>query len=235
MREALQTGTPCERLLVQKGAQSAPVKVILSLARESQLPVEYLPAAALKRITQVNSHQGVALQIAAAPYYPSEQLSELCEQPGLLLYLDRIQDPQNLGAILRSACAYGVRAVMLPFRKAVGLTATVVKVSQGAALQLPVIRLRSPLTRLAELRDAGYRLYGLDSRGSVQLPQASFPSRCVLLLGSESSGLSTQLKNLCDTLLTIPMPGGFESLNVSAAAAIALYEYARQAGGSADE
>jgi 23S rRNA (guanosine2251-2'-O)-methyltransferase len=190
--------------------------------------VTHLPPAALKRITQVASHQGVALELAAVGTLKMEDLEPLLEEPGLLLYLDRIQDPQNLGAILRSALAFGVRAVMIPARKAAGLTNTVVKVSQGAALKIPVVRIDHPQSLFKMLQARGFWLYGLDGNGTVSLSEATFPERTVLLLGSEGTGLSTTIKNLCDTLVAIPMPGGFESLNVSVSTAIVLYEYSRQ-------
>lgn len=226
-------GAVIERLLVQEGAPSS-LKEIVRLAHQQDIPVSYLPPAALRRITQVTSTQGVALELAAAPYLSEEQFDLLAEEAELLLYLDRIQDPQNLGAILRTACAYCVSAVLIPARKAAGLTNTVVKVSQGAALQIPVVRLEHSLSRLEQLQQQGFRLYGLDSRGTVALPDATFPARTVLLMGSEGKGLTTALKNLCDTLVTIPMPGDFESLNVSVSAAIVLYEISRQKNEDSD-
>jgi 23S rRNA (guanosine2251-2'-O)-methyltransferase len=198
------------------------------LARKLQIPVTHLPPSALKRITQVATHQGVALELAAAVTLTEADLDPLLEEPGLLLYLDRIQDPHNLGAILRSALAFGVQAVLIPKRKAVGLTNTVVKVSQGAALKIPVVKIDRSQALLKDLQNRGYRLYGLDSDGTVSLSEAVFPDRTVLVMGSEGKGLSTALKNLCDTIVAIPMPGGFESLNVSVSTAIVLYEYRRQ-------
>jgi len=228
VREALEENQEGERLLIQQGRETGSLLQIVRMARRLHIPVTHLPPAALKRITQVSSHQGVALELAAVSTLTMEDLEPILEEAGLLLYLDRIQDPQNLGAILRSALAFGVRAVIIPARKAVGLTNTVVKVSQGAALKIPVVKIDHPQALFEMLQESEYRLYGLDGNGTVALSEATFPDRTVLMLGSEGKGLSTTLKNLCDTLVAIPMPGGFESLNVSVSTAIVLYEYRRQ-------
>ena len=169
------------------------------------------------------AHQGLAL--AAAPLEPLA-LDEIAEPAeGLLVMLDQVTDPQNVGAVFRSAAAFGARAVILQDRHAPAFSGALAKAAAGALEQVPAVRVVNLARALETLNDAGWRTVGLAGQADAELAEAlGEPAPTVLVLGSEGEGLRRLVGEHCDVLARIPMPGGFESLNVSAAAAIALYQ-----------
>lgn len=169
-------------------------------------------------------HQGVALRV---PPPAPEDIDVLAAEPGLLVMMDQITDPQNIGAVFRSAAAFGARGVILQDRNAPMLGGNIAKTSAGAIDVVPHARVVNLSRALETLSEAGWRAVGLDGGAETPLSQAVDPSPTVLVLGSEGEGLRRLVAEHCDVLARIPMPGGFESLNVSAAAAIALYEASR--------
>ncbi|MFN3515043.1 MAG: 23S rRNA (guanosine(2251)-2'-O)-methyltransferase RlmB [Phenylobacterium sp.] len=184
---------------------------------EAGLIAQNLPAGAV--------HQGVALRI---PPLPEWGLDAFRPRPGaVLLMLDQVTDPQNVGAILRSAAAFGAAGVVLQDRHAPKLTGALAKAAAGAVDQIPTARVVNLSRALEELTEAGWRAVGLDGGAQSDLAEALDGGPTVLVLGSEGEGLRRLVAEHCDELAKIPMPGGFESLNVSAAAAVALYEAAR--------
>ena len=162
-------------------------------------------------------------------------LDEVLQSAGedvLLLILDGVQDTHNLGALIRTACAAGANAVVLPERRAAGLTPAVVQAASGAIEHLPVVRVGNLARTLDELKEHAFWIYGLDEKGGKSYDEADYRGRCALVAGGEAKGLHDLLKKKCDFLVRIPAPGKIATLNVSVAAGIVLFEAARQRRGS---
>jgi len=214
--------------------REAPQRLLATAERARQIeqrfgklrPLEASENAAIAQLLPQGAvHQGVALKIAPLE---SVDLADFAPAPGaVLLMLDGVTDPQNVGAILRSAAAFGARGVVLQDRHAPKLTGALAKAAAGAVDVLPAARVVNLSRALETLTDAGWRTVGLDGSARDGLAQVLDGGPVVLVLGSEGEGLRRLVAEHCDTLAKIPMPGGFESLNVSAAAAVALYEAGR--------
>jgi 23S rRNA (guanosine2251-2'-O)-methyltransferase len=204
----------------------APGRMIDSAGRQVER-VETLDNAEIARLLPQGAvHQGYAL--LADPIEPAA-LDEFLDAPeGLMLMLDQVTDPQNVGAILRSAAAFGARAVIMQDRHAPPLTGAVAKAAVGAADLVPVCRVVNLSRALEQLAEAGWRSVGLDGGAGLPLHDVLDPSPTVLVLGSEGEGLRRLVAEHCDVTAKIPMTGGFESLNVATAASIALYEASRR-------
>lgn len=173
-------------------------------------------------------HQGIALKVAPLESLSIEELAEPAK--GVILMLDQLTDPQNVGAVFRSAAAFGARGIVLQDRHAPNLAGSLAKAAAGAVDILPHARVVNLSRALEKLADLGWRAVGLDGDSTLSLEAALDGSPTVLVLGSEGEGLRRLVAEHCDVLAAIPMPGGFESLNVSAAAAVALYEASRPRG-----
>ncbi|MEN9201621.1 MAG: 23S rRNA (guanosine(2251)-2'-O)-methyltransferase RlmB [Thermostichus sp. DG_1_6_bins_120] len=185
----------------------------------------------LSSLTHGANHQGIAAQATPYRYTDLEDLVEQSRQASpypVLVVLDGIQDPHNLGAIARSVEAFGMQGMVIPQRRAAGVTATVVKVAAGALSTLPVARVVNLNRALEYLKEQGFWVYGTTSRGAVPVYSADFQRPLALVIGSEGEGLSLLTQRHCDQLLSIPLAGKTESLNASVAAGIALYEIHRQ-------
>lgn len=204
---------------------------LLREAKASGVLVEEVTWARLGQISGGAVHQGIVLQPAAADTLDLPSLIEGCRQIGespLLVAVDGLTDPQNLGAILRSAEALGVHGLVLPQRRNAGLTGSVAKVAAGALEHLPVARVVNLNRALDTLRQEGYRVVGLDPQGSVSLEEAQLEGPLVVITGSEGQGLSLLTRRSCDQLVRIPLRGSTPSLNASVATALVLYEVARR-------
>jgi 23S rRNA (guanosine2251-2'-O)-methyltransferase len=204
---------------------------LLRDAKASGVLVEEVTWARLGQITGGSVHQGIALQTAAAETIDLESLIEGCSDLGespLLLALDGVTDPHNLGAVVRSAEAMGAHGVVLPQRRSAGLTGSAAKVAAGALEHLPVARVVNLNRSLEKLKDAGYRVIGLAGEGDVTLPDVDLSGPLVLVTGSEDQGLSLLTRRHCDQLVRIPLRGVTPSLNASVATALCVYEVARR-------
>jgi len=193
--------------------------------------VEEVTWARLAQLTGGAVHQGIALQTAAAETLDLSSLIEGCADLGespLLLALDGLTDPHNLGAIVRSAEALGAHGLVLPQRRSAGLTGSVAKVAAGALEHLPVARVVNLNRSLETLKQSGYRVIGLAEEGDVTLPEVDLEGPLVLVTGSENQGLSLLTRRHCDQLVRIPLRGVTPSLNASVATALCLYELARR-------
>ena len=225
MREALRAGRTLDRVLIARGAGGSRLQEIIDLARERSVPVRFEPREALDRACHGTAHQGVVAFGAAQRYAELDQVVTGAE---LLVLLDGVEDPHNLGAIVRTAHAAGASAVLIPERRAAGLTETVAKAAAGALEHLPVVRIGNVNQTLDDLKSRGYWIYGLDQRASQLHSETDYARPTVLVLGGEGHGLHELVKKHCDALVRIPMTGAISSLNVSVAAGIVLFEWRRR-------
>ncbi len=229
---ALEAGRPIHRIWCTPEMRSAAKFLqLLRDAKASGVLVEEVTWARLGQITGGSVHQGIALQTAAAETIDLESLIEGCSdlgEPPLLLALDGVTDPHNLGAVVRSAEAMGAHGVVLPQRRSAGLTGSAAKVAAGALEHLPVARVVNLNRSLEKLKDAGYRVIGLAGEGDVTLPDVDLSGPLVLVTGSEDQGLSLLTRRHCDQLVRIPLRGVTPSLNASVATALCVYEVARR-------
>lgn len=229
VREALLSGREIREVLLAEGVKPGSVKPIEDLARKKGIPLRRIARAELNRLTRLDVVQGVAAWIRAIEYTPLEDIVASAKgQSGLIVVCDGIEDPHNLGAIIRTADAAGAHGVVVPKRRAVGLTETVVKASAGAALHVPVARVTNVARTITLLKEEGYWAIGADMDGETPLWEADFTSPVALVIGGEGKGLSRLTAQLCDVRVSIPMLGNVNSLNASVAAAILLYEVVRQ-------
>lgn len=227
--EALRAGRTCQRLLLAHGSRGPAVDEIYSLARQQHVPYSVADRQALDRVAD-GPHQGVVAVMAARAYADYEELLARCAAPaGFLVFLDSIQDPHNLGAILRTAHAAAADALVVPARGAAGLSPAAVKAAAGAAEHLPVCRVTNLERALQQARRAGVWLFGLDPQGDTEFTQADLCGPCGIVVGSEGSGLRRLVAETCDHRVRIPT-GSREigSLNASVAAGLVLYEVYRQ-------
>ncbi len=228
--EALRAEIPATTLYVSGRVESDDrVREAVKLATARGIAVLETPRGELDRLTDGSVHQGLALQVPPYSYADPRDLVNP-EAPGqpLLVALDGVTDPRNLGAIIRSVAAFGGHGVLVPERRSVGMTAAAWKTSAGAAARVPVA-LAGNLTRaLADYRKAGFFVLGLDMDGDVELPDLALATEpLVLVVGSEGKGLSRLVRETCDQVVSVPMSSAVESLNAGVAAGVALYEVAR--------
>jgi 23S rRNA (guanosine2251-2'-O)-methyltransferase len=228
----LESERPIHRIWCTPEMRFRPVFLqLLREAKASGVLVEEVSWARLGQISGGAVHQGIVLQPAAADTLDLPSLIDGCRKLGespLLVAVDGLTDPQNLGAILRSAEALGVHGLVLPQRRNAGLTGSVAKVAAGALEHLPVARVVNLNRSLETLREEGYRVVGLDPLGSVSLEEADLEGPLVVITGSEGQGLSVLTRRSCDQLVRIPLRGSTPSLNASVATALVLYEVARR-------
>jgi 23S rRNA (guanosine2251-2'-O)-methyltransferase len=220
--EALRAKRPLERVLIARGAGGHRIQEIVDLARAASTPVRFEERGALDRLAGVASHQGV-LALGSEKKYA--EIGDVAATAELLVVLDGVEDPHNLGAIIRTAHAAGAGAVMIAERRAAGLTETVAKAAAGALEHLPVVRVVNINHTLRELKDRGYFVYGLDERGEMPYDTVAWPAKTVIVMGGEGKGLHELVKKNCDALLKIPMAGKIASLNVSVATGIVLFAW----------
>ena len=231
--EALEAEVPTRTAYVAEGAERDDrLRDILKVAASRSLPLLEVTRAELDRLTGGAVHQGVALQLPAYEYaHPDDLLAAALDADAepLIVALDSVTDPRNLGAIVRSAAAFGAHGVLIPERRSAGMTAAAWKTSAGAAARLPVARATNLTRTLKAYADAGLFLVGLDGDAEVdfaEVGEASGP--LVLVVGSEGAGLSRLVRETCDTVAAIPMSGPVESLNAGVAAGIAHYQISRR-------
>lgn len=208
------------------------VKESLTLAAEAGIPIMETPRAELDRLTDGAVHQGLALQVPPYDYaHPKDLVDSQIPGVPLVVALDGITDPRNLGAIVRSTAAFGGHGVVVPARRSAGMTASAWKTSAGAAARIPVAQASNLVRALEDYRKAGFFVIGLDMDGDVELPGLELAtSPLVVVVGSEGKGLSRLVRETCDQIVSIPMSSSVESLNAGLAAGVTLYEIARVRG-----
>jgi 23S rRNA (guanosine2251-2'-O)-methyltransferase len=229
--EALRADVPVTTMYVAGRIDSDDrVREALKIATERGVPVLETPRGELDRLTDGAVHQGLALQVPPYEYaHPSDLVDP--EMPGipLVVALDGITDPRNLGAIVRSVAAFGGHGVVVPSRRSAGMTASAWKTSAGAAARIPVAQATNLTRALEDFRKAGFFVIGLDMDGDVELPDLDLASEpLVVVVGSEGKGLSRLVRETCDQVVSIPMSTAVESLNAGIATGVTLYEVARR-------
>ncbi len=232
VKELLLEGAPVERIAVARGHHGPGLREVMDLARQGDIPVRQEDRRQLDRWAEGGAHQGVVAWAAALPYHGEEELIAGLGSGALVLVLDGVQDPRNLGALLRTAAAAGVEGVFLPERGAVGLTPIVVKASAGLAGRVPVARAKNLARLLTRLKEKGLWVVGLDPSGEPAWGAFDFCQPLAIVLGGEGGGVRQLLRRSCDVLVGLPMATGVESLNVSVAGGIILYEALRQRSAS---
>ncbi len=228
VRELLLGERAVECLLLQKGLESPALARLAAMALEKGVPVKRTDARRLDELSGGGNHQGVAAQTAAAHYRELDDVLALAgDAPPLLVLADEIEDPHNLGAIIRTAEGAGAHGLIVPKRRSAGLTGAVAKTSAGASEHLPVVRVPNLPACMEDLKRRGIWLYGADMSGQ-SYTGVDFSGPAALVVGSEGGGLSRLVRERCDVLVSLPMRGKMASLNVSVAAGILLYEMARR-------
>lgn len=230
--EALKSGRPINRILLAGdiGRHTA-VAEILHLSQARGIPVEYVTRRVIDESSTTSAHQGVIAYAAAKEYISLEDLLTISgerNEPPLYCILDGIEDPQNLGAILRTAEASGIHGVIIRSRRAVGLTAAVAKASAGAIEYVPVARVSNISQAMVTLKRNSVWVVGIDPAGKTDYSKVDFTLPTAIVIGSEGKGLSDLVKKTCDFLVAIPMLGKITSLNASIAAALVMYEALKQ-------
>ena len=228
VEEALAAGRALDRIVIARGRHGARMEEIVRLARSRGVPVRFEDRVQVDRLAGTREHQGILALAASKPSLALEDLLQRKLDRGLVVLLDGIEDPQNLGAIVRTALAAGAGGVVIPERRAAGLTDTVARASAGALEHLPVARVKNLVRAMEQLKEAGYWLVGLDERAPKTYTEVDFTGAVGVLLGSEGQGLHELTRKRCDFLVSIPTTGPVRSLNVSVAAGVVLFEAVRQ-------
>lgn len=220
------------RLLVGQGVrEDERIQSILRASRSAGIRIDRVAGDELDQITRFANHQGVALETSTYQYASIETLTDEPGSNPTIVALDHLQDPQNVGTLIRAAVAFQATGMILPKDRAASITPAVVNASAGSTEQLRIARVTNLATTLDRLRDQGWWTAGLDQgEGSTPLPTTVIPLPVVVVIGAEGSGLSELVRKKCDLRVEIPTPGPAESLNAATAGAIALYEIRRQSG-----
>jgi 23S rRNA (guanosine2251-2'-O)-methyltransferase len=228
VEEALAAGRALDRIVIARGRHGERVEAVVQLARSKSVPVRFEDRLQIDRLAGTRDHQGIAALAAAKPALELEDLLAAKTPQGLLVLLDGIEDPHNLGAIVRTALAAGANGVVIPERRVAGLSDTVERASAGALAHLPVARVKNLVRAMEEMKETGYWLIGLDERAEKKYTEADFSGQVGIVLGGEGEGLHELTRKRCDFLVSIPTSGPVRSLNVSVAAGVVLFEVVRQ-------
>lgn len=230
--ECLKAKVPGQMLYVVEGTNNDDrLTEAVQLANKRGIPVQEIPRYQMDRMTGNGMHQGIGLQIPAYEYADVEDLIDQVHNsgmPGMIVVLDNITDPRNLGAVIRSVAAFGGQGVVIPERRSASVTAVAWRTSAGTAARLPVARATNLVRTLQRFQKAGYQVVGLDAGGDHTLDTYDGTDNVVIVVGSEGKGISRLVRETCDTIMSVPMTDWVESLNASVAAGVVLSEFARQ-------
>ncbi len=227
--EALKSGRKIDKIVMQKDGEGS-IKKIAAMAREQKIVLQYVEKTALDRIADSGSHQGVAAYVATYEYCEVEDILEIASSKGedpFLILLDGLEDPHNLGAIMRTADAVGAHGVIIPNRRSVSLTDTVAKASTGAIEYVPVAKVSNLVQTIEKLKKSGLWIAACDMEGQT-FYEANLTGGIAIVIGGEGNGVSRLVREKCDFILSLPMIGKISSLNASNAAAVLMYEIMRQ-------
>ena len=229
--EWLFSGLPVTQILVSGELHGQAIKKIHTISQQKKIPIKNVDRLQLAKITGTDNHQGIAASVKTPDYVELGDILNRARQKNekpLIAILDGIQDPHNFGAIIRSADGAGVHGIIIPKDKAVALTPTVFKASAGAAAFVPVAMVTNIARTIDELKKTGFWVTGVDQDGDISYTKADYNGALALVLGSEGSGIRRLVRDKCDFLVSIPMHGQVNSLNVSVAAALLFFEARRQ-------
>ena len=227
--EALKKGRPIDCIYILKGIERGSMGKIIALAKERGIPIKDAAQQKLDTLCEGVVHQGVAAMAACHDFSTMEDIfAKAGDQPPFIIICDNIEDPHNLGAIIRSAETAGAHGVIIPKRRAVGLTAAVARSAAGALAYVGVHKANNLASTLDELKERGVWLFGAEADGTVGLYDAPFDRPTAIIIGSEGQGLSRLTRDKCDYIVSIPMRGRVNSLNASNAAAVLLFEALRR-------
>lgn len=228
--EAIESGKQVDKVLMKKDLGGELARELLSVTREYNVPVQRVPVERINKVTRKN-HQGVIAFMAAVDYYHVDDIVPALYDEGinpLVVVLDGVTDVRNFGAIARTCECAGVNCIVIPERNSVSVNADAVKTSAGALNYLPVCRERNLVKAVQYLRDSGFKVMGASEKTDLNYTKADFTGPVAIVLGAEDTGISTDVLKLCDTLVAVPEFGQINSLNVSVAGGIMIYEVVRQ-------
>lgn len=228
--EVLKSSRDINKIWVAENSLKGQAQQITKLAKERGITINFVPKKKIDQMVEGN-HQGVIAQVAAYEYVHVDDILNVAEQRGelpFLLLLDEIEDPHNLGSIMRTADAVGAHGIVIPKRRAVGLTATVAKSSTGAIEHIPVARVTNMARTIDELKEKGVWIVGTDAKGADDYRNLDGKMSLALIIGSEGKGIGRLIKEKCDFLIKMPMVGHVTSLNASVAASLLMYEVYRK-------
>ena len=230
--EALRSGREIDKLMVS--SEEGSMKKILALAKERRIPVMKVEKYAIDRIAEGKAHQGVAAYVSAYAYAELEDIFRVAEERGedpFIIILDNLEDPHNLGAIMRTAECAGAHGIIIPKRRACGLTEVVAKASAGAIEYMPCVKVTNIAQTIEELKERGIWVAACDM-GGTEYYKADLKGKLAVVIGSEGFGISRLVKEKCDFVVSMPMVGRITSLNASNAAAVIIYEVRKQRDGN---
>lgn len=230
VNEALNSNRPIDYILISRGINSGSALAIISKAKNMGIPIKECSPKKLDYMCSTTSHQGIIAVVAAYKYSNLEDIFKLADsrnESPFIVIADEIEDPHNLGAIIRSAECAGVHGVIIPKRRSSGLTYVVSKASAGALEYIPIVKVTNISSTIDELKKRGVWIYGADMEGTTWC-QTDLSGPVALIIGNEGRGISRLVKEKCDIILSLPLKGNITSLNASVAAGVLMYEISRQ-------
>ena len=227
--EALKSGTNIDKIYIIKGEAQGSVIKIRRMAQEKRIPIVEVDRRKLDEMSNSHSHQGVIAKTSPVDYASVSDILKRAEEKGeapFIVVLDEVEDPHNLGSVIRTANAAGVHGIIIPKHRSTGITATVAKVAAGACFYTPVARVTNLVRTIQELKEKGVWFYGADMKGEKSVFETDFSGGVGIIIGNEGKGISRLVKEECDFLVQIPMKGEIDSLNASVSAGIFMYQAA---------
>lgn len=234
--EAIKAGRDIDKIFIAKGSEGS-ISKIIALAKEKGIVVQQVERIRINEIAESSTHQGVVAMVSSHRYATVDDILKSAEEKGeapFIIILDEVQDPQNLGSIIRSANAAGVHGVIIPKRRSAGLSSAAAKISAGAVEYTPVARVSSLARTIDSLKDKNIWFYGTHQNASSDYTKVDYSGGVGIVIGSEGEGMGRLISEKCDFLVSIPMKGEINSLNASVAAGVLMYEVVRQRDAKAD-
>lgn len=229
--ETLKSGRTINQILIAKGSMTGSINTIIALAKEKRIVIKEVERKKLDQMSLTGAHQGVIAQVTPFNYCELEDIlnyAQIKKEKPFLIILDEVEDPHNLGSIIRTADACGVHGIIIPKRRNVGVTPAVIKTSAGACEHMKITKVTNINATIDFLKEKGIWIYGADMNGTEFCYNTDFRGAVALVIGSEGKGISKLTKDKCDLLVKIPMAGKISSLNASVAGGILMYEVLRQ-------